>query len=227
MCDQLPDEWIETTLGKIGRWSSGGTPSRKESKYYGGSVPWVKTGNLTDGLIDKIDESITNLGVEKSSAKLFPQKTLLIAMYGATIGKLGILKEPSTTNQACGALIAEGITTDLIPYVFYYLLNSRENLRNIGKGGAQPNISQTVLKNYSIPLPPLKEQHRIVTKIETLTTHSRKAREALDAIPTLLDQFRQSVLAAAFRGDLTTDWREQNPDVETAEKLLEKNFNNS
>ena len=74
----------------------------------------------------------------------------------------------------------------------------------------------------SIPIPPLNEQHRIVTKIETLTARSRKAREALDAIPALLDQFRQSVLAAAFRGDLTADWREQNPDVEPAEKLLER-----
>ena len=85
-----------------------------------------------------------------------------------------------------------------------------------------PKVNQSALKKINIPLPPLNEQHRIVTKIEALTARSRKAREALDAIPALLDQFRQSVLAAAFRGDLTADWREQNPDVEPAEKLLER-----
>ncbi|MEO0520307.1 MAG: restriction endonuclease subunit S [Cyanobacteria bacterium P01_A01_bin.116] len=77
-----------------------------------------------------------------------------------------------------------------------------------------PKVNQSALKKITIPLTPLKEQHRIVTKIETLTTRSRKARQALDTIPALLDQFRQSVLAAAFRGDLTADWRSQNPDVE-------------
>ena len=125
-------------------------PSRKESKYYGGSIPWVKTGNLPDGLIKEVDEHITDLGLQNSSAKIFPHhKACWLRCIGATIGKLGILAESSTTNQACGALIAEGITKDLIPYIFYYLLNSREDLRDIGKGGAQPNISQTVLKQLS------------------------------------------------------------------------------
>ena len=87
-------------------------------------------------------------------------------------------------------------------------------------GTLYPAIKDSDL--YAIEIPPLNEQRRIVAKIEALTAHSRKASEALDAIPALLDQFRQSVLAAAFRGDLTADWREQNPDVEPAEKLLER-----
>jgi type I restriction enzyme S subunit len=145
-------------------------------------------------------------------------------MYGATIGKLGVLKQPAATNQACAALLSEGLTETekLIPFAFYYLLLSREDLRKIGQGGAQPNISQTILKEYACPLPPLNEQRRIVEKIEALTARSRKARAALDDIPALLDQFRQSVLAAAFRGDLTADWRTQNPDVEPAKALLER-----
>ena len=218
----LPTGWARTTLGEIGDWSSGGTPSRKESRYYGGDIPWVKTGNLNDGLVVEIDEQITQEGLKNSSAKMFPSESLVIAMYGATIGKLGILESAATTNQACAVLLAQGLTKDLIKFVFYYLLNSREDLREIGKGGAQPNISQTVIKKFSILLPPLNEQRRIVAKIEELTAHSKRARAALDEVPTLIEQFKQSVLAAAFRGDLTADWREKNPDVEPAEKLLER-----
>ena len=218
----LPTGWARTTLGEIGDWSSGGTPSRKESRYYGGDIPWVKTGNLNDGLVVEIDEQITQEGLKNSSAKMFPSESLVIAMYGATIGKLGILESAATTNQACAVLLAQGLTKDLIKFVFYYLLNSREDLREIGKGGAQPNISQTVIKKFSILLPPLNEQRRIVAKIEELTAHSKRARAALDEVPTLIKQFKQSVLAAAFRGDLTADWREKNPDVEPAEKLLER-----
>jgi type I restriction enzyme S subunit len=218
----LPNVWFLTTLGQLGEWSSGGTPSRSHSEYYGGDIPWIKTGNLPDGLIEEIDENITWEGLANSSAKVFPKNSLIVAMYGATIGKLGILKESAATNQACAALLSKGLTTEIIPYVFYYLLNRREDLRSIGQGGAQPNISQTVLKEYFCPLPPLNEQRRIVAKIEALKARSQRVKEELEAIASLLDQFRQSVLAAAFRGDLTADWREKNPDVEPASVLLER-----
>ncbi|MBN3905222.1 MAG: restriction endonuclease subunit S [Nostoc sp. NMS1] len=216
---ELPEGWVWTKLSELGEWSSGGTPSRKNSKYYDGEIPWVKTGDLPDGLIKKIDEKITHEGLANSSAKLFSSGSLIVAMYGATIGKLGILQEPAATNQACAVLLSQGITTALIPYLFYYLLNSREKLRMIGKGGAQPNISQTILKEYSYPLPPLNEQKRIVAKIEELNDRTQRAKEALETIPQLCDRFRQSVLAAAFRGDLTADWRRQDN-----EEFLDSNF---
>ncbi|BAY14649.1 restriction modification system DNA specificity subunit [Anabaenopsis circularis NIES-21] len=219
---ELPEGWELTTLGKLGEWSSGGTPSRRNTEYYGGLIPWVKTGDLPDDFIKNIKETITQEGLVNSSAKLFPHGSLVVAMYGATIGKLGILDKPAATNQACAVLISRGITTALIPYLFYYLLSSREDLRMIGQGGAQPNISQAIIKEYSCPLPPLNEQKRIVAKIEELNDRTQKAKEALDSIPQLCDRFRQSVLAAAFRGDLTADWREQNPDVEPASVLLER-----
>ena len=219
---ELPEGWANTNLGELGEWSSGGTPSRTHPEYYQGDIPWVKTGNLPDTLITEIDESITLEGLTNSSAKLFPSGSLIVAMYGATIGKLGILKEPAATNQACAALLSKGITAEIIPYLFYYLLRIREDLKRIGQGGAQPNISQTILKDYTCPLPPLNEQRRIVAKIEALRARSQRVKEVLEAIPPLLDQFRQSVLAAAFRGDLTADWREKNPDVEPASVLLER-----
>jgi type I restriction enzyme, S subunit len=220
--EDLPDGWILTTLGDLGSWSSGGTPSRTESQYYNGDIPWIKTGDLSDGLLSEIEEKITVEGLKNSSAKIFPVNSLVVAMYGATIGRLGILKIPAATNQACGVLLAQGITDQLIQYLFYYLLSSRETLRKIGKGGAQPNISQTLLKEFPCPLPPLNEQRRIVSTIEQLTDRSNKARAALEDVPKLIEQFRQSVLAAAFRGDLTADWREKNPDVEPASELLER-----
>jgi type I restriction enzyme, S subunit len=220
--EDLPDGWILTTLGDLGTWSSGGTPPRKESQYYDGDIPWIKTGDLSDGLLLEIEEKITPEGLKNSSAKIFPVNSLVVAMYGATIGRLGVLKIPAATNQACGVLLAQGITNQLIQYLFYYLLGSRETLRKIGKGGAQPNISQTLLKEFPCPLPPLNEQRRIVSTIEQLTDRSHKARAALADVPKLIAQFRQSVLAAAFRGDLTADWREKNPDIEPASELLER-----
>ncbi|MGB3510983.1 MAG: restriction endonuclease subunit S, partial [Microcoleaceae cyanobacterium] len=219
---ELPEGWENVTLGDLGDWSSGGTPLRSHPEYYNGDIPWVKTGNLPDGFIQEIDETITKEGLINSSAKIFPAASLIVAMYGATIGKLGILKEAAATNQACGALIAKGITEKIIPYIFYYLLLSREDLRKIGQGGAQPNISQAILKGYLFPLPPLNEQKRIVAKIEALQERSQRVKAELEAIRPLLDKFRQSVLAAAFRGDLTKDWREKNPDIEPASELLER-----
>lgn len=218
----LPAGWTSATLGDLGTWTSGGTPSRSHPEYYGGGIPWVKTGDLLDGPVLAVPESITESGLRNSAAKRFPRGTLLVAMYGATIGKLGILEFEAATNQACAALLPGDGTADLVPYVFQYLLSQREELKRIGQGGAQPNISQSILKAYSIPLPPLREQRRIVTKLDALQARSRRAREALDEVPDLLEKLRESILAAAFRGDLTKDWRAKNADVEPAEKLLQR-----
>jgi type I restriction enzyme S subunit len=143
-------------------------------------------------------------------------------MYGATIGRLGVLTFEAATNQACAALLPTKGTSDFIPFVFHYLRSQRDELRRIGQGGAQPNISQAILKDFEIPLPPLNEQRRIVAKLESLQARSRRAREALDAVPPLLEKLRQSILAAAFRGDLTKDWRAKHPDVEPATELLKR-----
>jgi type I restriction enzyme S subunit len=180
----------------------------------------VKTGELDDGVIHTTEETVTPAGIMNSSAKIFPAGTLLIAMYGATIGKLALLGIPAATNQACAALLPDGDVGDLIPYVFLYLRGKRGVLKAMGQGGAQPNLSQGLLKDFPIDLPPLAEQRRIVAKLEDLLAGTRRAKEALDAVPLLLEKLRQSILGAAFRGDLTGDWRAKNPDVEVAEKLL-------
>ena len=162
---KLPNGWCETLLGNIGTWQSGATPSRLRKDYYGGNIPWLKTGDLNDGIVQSIPECITEKALEETSVKLNPAGSILIAMYGATIGKIGILSEPATTNQACCACV-DYITEKM--FLFYFLLANREKFIAMGGGGAQPNISKEKIIHTHIPFPPLQEQHRIVAKIEEL-----------------------------------------------------------
>ena len=162
---KLPEGWCLTTLGSIGNWQSGATPSRLQKEYYGGIIPWLKTGDLNDGIITNIPEFITEKALAETSVKLNPSGSVLIAMYGATMGKVGILSFPATTNQACCACVDYKLEQ---MYLFYFLLANRENFIRMGGGGAQPNISKEKIINTVISLPPLKEQHRIVAKIEEI-----------------------------------------------------------
>ena len=162
---KLPEGWCLTILGSIGTWQSGATPSRLRKDYYGGNIPWLKTGDLNDGIITNIPEFITEKALEETSVKLNPTDSILIAMYGATIGKIGILSFPATTNQACCACLDYKIDK---MYIFYFLLSNRINFISMGGGGAQPNISKEKIVNTTFPLPPLAEQKRIVSKIEEL-----------------------------------------------------------
>ena len=162
----IPESWKWVKVGNVGSWSSGATPSRTNPAYYGGTIPWLKTGDLNDGFIKEIPEFITDLALEKTSVRLNPVGSVLMAMYGATIGKLGILDISATTNQACCACIPyEGIHNK---YLFYYLMSMRRSYIGMAEGGAQPNISKEKIVNSLIPLPPLTEQKRIVAKIEEL-----------------------------------------------------------
>ena len=163
---EIPETWKWVRLGEIGDWGSGATPSRTNPEYYGGDIPWLKTGDLTDGYIYDVPEYITRLALEKTSVRLNPKGSILIAMYGATIGKLGILTKAMTTNQACCACIVFPSIYNL--YLFYFLLANRTTFIKKGEGGAQPNISKEKIVNTLIPLPPLAEQKRIVEKIEEL-----------------------------------------------------------
>ena len=176
---KLPQGWLLTTLGNIGIWQAGGTPSRSNKSYYCGYIPWLKTGDLNDGQITNIPESITKEAVANSSAKINPTGSVLIAMYGATIGKLGILTFPATTNQACCACVEYFAITQY--YLFYFLLSHRDIFIAKGGGGAQPNISKEIIVNTSIPLPPLAEQHRIVAKIEELFSIFDNIQKSLEA----------------------------------------------
>ncbi len=174
---EVPEGWVWTKLGEIGIWQAGGTPKRTHKEYYGGNIPWLKTGDLNDNYITFISENITEEGVDNSSAKLNPAGSVLIAMYGATIGKLGILTFPATTNQACCACIEyKGIEQK---YLFYFLMYNKDEFIKLGGGGAQPNISKEIIVKTMVPLPPLAEQHRIVEKIEEIFSNFEKIKEMI------------------------------------------------
>ena len=163
---ELPDGWCWATLGSIGKWQSGATPSRMRKDYYGGDIPWLKTGDLNDWYITDIPEYITQQALNETSVKLNPAGSILIAMYGATIGKIGILTMPATTNQACCACISHNGIEQM--YLFYYLLSHKEEFVRRGGGGAQPNISKEKIVETLIPIPPLSEQLRIIKAIEAI-----------------------------------------------------------
>lgn len=204
--NKLPQGWVECELKDIFDTSSGGTPKRGNPAYYGGNIPWLKSGELNNGIVNEAEEYITEEGLKNSSAKLFPRGSLLIALYGATVGKLGVLDFDSTTNQAiCCIYQNKNYDRD---FLFYYLLYKKEYLVNQGKGGAQPNISQEIIKALKIPVPPLNEQKRIVEKIEEEFGKIDEGVEKLKSAQEQVKQYRQSVLKSAFDGKLykTTEW---------------------
>lgn len=205
---KIPSNWCWIRLENIAEWGSGGTPSRKRKEYYNGNIPWIKTGELNNGYIFNSEEKITELGLKNSSAKLYPINTVIIAMYGATIGKVGILSIEATTNQACAcAIVYKNI---LFKYVFHYLIYQKEAFINKSKGGAQPNLSQEIIKKHEIPLPPIKEQQRIVNIIESLFAKLDRAKELIENTLAQFEQNKMAILHKAFTGELTARWRKEN-----------------
>lgn len=174
--------WPTVTLGEVAEWGSGGTPSRGNRDFYGGEIPWATIGDLTDGEVTYTAESITEAGLSQSSAKLVQPGAVLIAMYGS-IGKLGILTIPLATNQAI-AFAYPGEHLDL-RFLFHYLRGQREQLLAAGNGGTQSNISQTKLKAWTIPLPPLPEQRRIAAILDHADTLRAKRKQSLGLLDTL------------------------------------------
>jgi type I restriction enzyme S subunit len=203
MSDELPEGWTTAALPSLGSWGAGGTPLRTRAEYYErGNIPWLKIGDLNDGMVTEAAECITHLGLESSSAKLLPPGTLLIAMYGS-IGKLGITGIRCATNQAI-AFCKPDID---LKYLFWTLRWKRDALLALGKGGTQANISQAVLREVEVPVAPFVEQCRIVAKVEELLAEVNRAKARLTKVQAILKRFRQSVLAAACSGELTREWR--------------------
>lgn len=216
----IPETWKWVRLGEIGDWGSGATPSRTNPDFYGGDIPWLKTGDLTDGFIYDVPEYITQKALEKTSVRLNPIGSILIAMYGATIGKLGILSRAMTTNQACCACIVFPGIYNL--YLFYFLMANRAAFIRQGEGGAQPNISKEKIINTIIPLPPLAEQKRIVKKIEEILPLVERYEEVWGRLEELNKKFpidmKKSILEHAIKGKLV----EQRKEEGTGEELFKE-----
>ena len=216
----IPDSWEWVRLGNIGDWGAGATPSRTNPEYYGGNIPWLKTGDLTDSYIDAIPETITELALEKTSVRLNPAGSVLIAMYGATIGKLGILSIAATTNQACCACFPLGGLDN--KYLFYFLMAQKPLFIKQGEGGAQPSISKEKIVSTLMPVPPLEEQRRIVVmlgQIFPIIDAYSKCKTELDLCnATFPERLKKSILQEAVQGKLVP----QDPSDEPAEALLER-----
>ncbi|ENP8496393.1 restriction endonuclease subunit S [Campylobacter jejuni] len=202
---QLPQSWEWKSLGEIGNTSSGGTPLRNKKEYWeNGSIKWLKSGELNDGYIDFIEENITEEAIENSSAKIFQKGTLLIAMYGATAGRLGILNLDSATNQAvCAFLHKDNKNIKFLEkFLFYFLFFIRDKIIKDSFGGAQPNISQTYIKNLQIPLPPLKEQEQIAKHLDFVFEKAKALKELYTKELKDYEELKQSLLDKAFKGEL-------------------------
>jgi type I restriction enzyme S subunit len=161
-----PIEWNSGKLDDAGTWTSGSTPLRGNACYYDGSIPWIKTGELNDGLILSTSEKVTEKAIQDCHLPFVDKNSVLIAMYGATIGKLGIPTMRAVTNQACCSC-APNKSIDKW-FLFYFLLANRESIIKMGAGGAQPNISKEKIISFPFQYPDFQTQQIIVTQIKTL-----------------------------------------------------------
>jgi type I restriction enzyme S subunit len=228
-------------ISEIADTSSGGTPNRGMIDYYNGEIPWVKSGELNDNIITNCEEYITELGLKNSSAKLFSKGTLLVAMYGANIGKTGVLDFDATTNQAVCAIFPK---VDIsMEFLFWYFKQQRIDFIAIGKGGAQPNISQTIINNASIVVPNKEVQQKIVSFLDNIEKgkgidENFFIQEVLKDVRqiynyknayvnlsnsflyqlSLIDNFNKAILQDAVKGKLVA----QNPQDEPASELLKR-----
>lgn len=217
----LPDGWAWCRLGNIGDWGAGATPLRTNQEFYrGGTINWLKTGELNDNVLYESLEKITPLAIEKCSLRINNIGDILIAMYGATIGKLAIVGAPMTTNQACcGCTTFNGIYNK---YLFFYLKACKQNLIDKGEGGAQPNISKEKIKMFLFSLPPFAEQQRIVFKVNELMAmcdELEATEKELDALENRFSEYLpKSILQAAMQGKLVS----QDKNDESATELLKR-----
>jgi type I restriction enzyme S subunit len=185
---KLLDKVEKSNLTELYDTSSGGTPSRTNAEYFTGEINWFKSKELADSILLESEEKITEQAVDKSSAKLFPTGSVIIAMYGATIGKLGLLSQPSTTNQACCAIIQKDEIKSNY-YILNWLIENKEYVLSFRMGAAQENISQQVIRNLLVSIPKdndLKffnqEMKPIYQLIKNLIQQNTKLREARDIL---------------------------------------------
>ena len=196
--DGVPEGWSYEKLGALTQTTSGGTPSRRKSEYYvNGSIKWVKTKELNDGFIFETEESITEDAVKNSSAKILPGGTLMVAMYGATIGKIGITASEMACNQACCAFISYD---DIISrgYLYCWLMENRNYLISQGKGAAQPNLSQEVIKNFSVLCPDKK----IMNGFTRIVTAMLENKRVLENKKLMLSKARDDLLPKLMSGEV-------------------------
>lgn len=209
---KIPETWKCTKLGWLyPNMGSGTTPDTNNLNYYSeGGYNWLQTGDLNDGVITDTSKHITELAVNERGMRIYPSGSVVVAMYGATIGKVGLLSIDTTTNQACCVLpITENIYNR---YTFYVMQSSKMSLISKSVGGGQPNISQTIIKEHKIPVPPLHEQQAIASYLDSKTSKIDSVIKSLEVQLNDLNALKQSIISEAVTGKI--DLREWKQSVE-------------
>jgi len=191
--------WPRVAIGEFCKTGSGGTPSRSRLEFYDGNIPWIKSGDLREKTVEQATEFISELAIQNSSAKIIPKGAILLAMYGATVGRMAMLGIDAATNQAVCSIIPDKKKA-FTKYVYYALLNKVPDFLRNAVGGAQPNISQGMIRETKISLPPIAEQIRIATILDKADAIRRKRQQAIQ----LADEFLGSVFLNMF-GDPVTN----------------------
>ena len=216
---EIPQGWEWCRMGSIGDWGAGATPAKGNPDYYGGSILWLRTGELNNGIVYDSEIKVTKKALQECSLRMNRIGDVLIAMYGATIGKVAIVGKELTTNQACCACTPFGIYNY---FLFFFLMGSQIDFIKKGEGGAQPNISREKLVSHLMPIPPLTEQYRIVEKIQYLLplvekySDSQILQDKLNS--EIKDKLRKSILQEAIQGKLVPQIAKEG----TAHELLEQ-----
>jgi type I restriction enzyme S subunit len=198
----MKNEWPTKKLGEITEISSGGTPHTGFAEYWNGNIPWLRSGELIDATIYDTEKKISERGLKESSAKLFSKNSVLIALTGATVGKTGILKIDSSTNQSVAAILPN--EKYFIPeFVWYFLRLNYQKIKAHAYGGAQPHIDQGDIKAMKIPLPPIKIQKQIVERLDKIA----EAEKLNDDLIQKADELLQSLLHKEFNLK-TREWKQ-------------------
>lgn len=191
-----PRSWPVKQLGEVAQTTSGGTPNRELPNFFGGGIPWVKSGELHDYEVTSSEETLTQDGLENSSAKLMPPGTILLALYGATVGAVSKLSIEAATNQAVCCITPQPIVN--VDYLICTLRLLTPRLLSQRVGGAQPNLSQGIVRTLSLPLPPLPLQQEFAKRVAVI----REMEAVQVASRRRLDDLFQSLLYHAFAGEL-------------------------
>ncbi len=222
-----PESWLETNIGQIFQVFVGSTPRRSQEEYWGGQIPWVSSSEVAFCRINSTKEAITETGLANASTTVHPVGTVMLAMIGQgrTRGQVAILDIPACHNQNTAALRApEGFAVP--EYLYYYLAKQYEETRRIGGGNNQKALNKRVVQSMGFPMPPIAEQTEIVRRVDQLFAYADRVEQQVNNALERVNNLTQSILAKAFRGELTEQWRKDNPDLisgdNSAEALLER-----
>lgn len=205
---ELPNGWGWCRFNDIGDWGAGATPKRGNPEYYGGDIPWFKSGELSADFINSSEETVTQKALDECSLRYNSIGDVLVAMYGATIGKTSILSIRGTTNQAvCACTPFSGVANT---YLLNLLKAYKSRLIGMGAGGAQPNISKEKIVATVVALPPITEQHRIVAKVDELMALCDQLEQqtltSIDAHSSLVDTLLETLTNSADAAELEQNW---------------------